>query len=322
MFPFFRHKIKFQLSGTITAFFAFALFSSYPIFGKFLLKEVDPFVILILTQLTGGVVMILFIDLMRKISTFKNVSRSDLKWMYVISIFSAVAGPLLYLYGLSATSATNAILISKSEAVITSLFAVFLLKDKISAHQIVGTVIMLLGVTIIATGDFTLGFSFNPGDVLVLLSSLSYALGTILFKKFMNHIPPELIVTLRNLFGASMLLVLSLFMGDFSTTRAFHDMNMVWLLLGLVFFTIILAQILFYKALEMTTATSVSLAGLSSPLIGIFYAMVLLKETLQPPQIIGGVCILIGLIVLEMHFKRVHSEKRQVRRLKMKHIHM
>ena len=204
------------MKGTILAFVAVALFSSYVIFGKILLSNVSPFIILVLNQTLAGIILILILDLVKKIKEIKETSKHDLKFMYLISIFSAVGGPLLFLLGLKLTSATNTILIGKSEAILTSLLAIFILKDKITKHQIIGGLIMFLGITIIATNSFSLGLSLNTGDIFIFISALSYAIGTVLFKKYMHHIPPEVIVSLRNLFGASILFIISLFLVDFS----------------------------------------------------------------------------------------------------------
>ena len=96
-------------------------------------------------------------------------------------------------------------------------------------------------------------------------------------------------------------------------------MKFVLALLGLVILTTISGQYLWYKALEMTSATNVSMAGLSSPLFAIFYAVILLKESVSFSQISGGVFIIIGLIVLEFHFKNIHTQEKHKHHLKLKH---
>ena len=308
-----------MIKGTILAFIAVALFSLYVIFGKILLSNVSPLIILVLNQVLAGIIMILIIALFKRIKKIKKTSKRDLKFMYLISIFSAVGGPLLFLLGLKLTSATNTILIGKSEAVLTTLFAICFLKDKITKHQIIGGLIMFFGITIIATNSFSLGLSLNLGDIFIFISALSYALGTLLFKKYMRHIPPELIVGLRNLFGASMLFIISLFLVDFSTIMNILSMKFVLALLGLVVLTTVCGQYLWYKSLTMTSITNVSIAGLSSPLIAIIYALVLLKESINSSQIIGGICIIIGLIVIEFHFKNIYTPKKHKRYLKLKH---
>ncbi len=307
------------MRGTIIAFIAIALFSLYAIFGKILLTSVDPFVILILNQMLAGVILMLLLDLFRKIKEIKKTSKKDIKFIAIISIFASVIAPLLFLLGLKMTSATNAILIGKTEAIMISLLAIFMLKEKITKHQIIGASVMFFGVILIATQNFGIGLRLNTGDLFVFISALSYAIATILFKKYMHHIPPEVIVTLRNLFGASILFIISLFIIDFSAILPALSIKFILTLLGLVILTTICAQMLWYKALEMTSATNVSLAGLSSPLIAIFYALLFLGESLNSSQITGGIFIMAGLIILEIHFKKAHTDKKHEHHLKLKH---
>ena len=308
------------MKGTFFAFFAIALFSLYAVFGKLLVENVNPILILIINQVFAGLIIVLVMDVLKKLREFKATKKNDYKLMLIISLFSALAGPLLFLSGLSLTSATNSVLIAKSEAVLTALIAIFLLKDKITLHQIIGTVVMFFGVMIIATNGFVSGFQLQLGDILIFLSAIVYSIGTVLFKKYMDHIPPEIIVSLRSLYGASILFILSLSLIDFSQVQMILSGKIILAFLGLAVFTTALGQYLWYKALELTSATNVSLAGLSSPLIAIIYTTLLLGEKLVLSQIVGGLIILIGLVLLEVHFKKIHPSKIHKRHLKLRHL--
>lgn len=266
-------------------------------------------------------VLVILMDVLKKIKEFKKTKKHDYKFMFFISLFSAVAGPLLFLLGLSMTSATNSVLIGKSEAVLTSVIAIIVLKEKISLHKILGTIVIFVGVAYIATQGFANGLVFQAGDIIIFCSALSYSIGTVLFKRYMGHVPPEIIVSLRSLYGAVVLFFLSLFFVDFSMVMSSVSVKIVLSLLGLVIFTTVAGQYLWYKALEITSATNVSLAGLSSPLIAIIYTVVLLGESLSAYQIIGGLVILFGLLLLELHFKIHRLEKNHRRHLKLKHWH-
>ena len=306
------------MKGSIIAFTSILLFSTYTIFGKILLQEVSPFVIIVINQLLAYSILFFILKLKKEMKKLTRITKRDFKIMYAISLFSAVCGPLLFLWGLKLTTATNTILIGKAEALLTSLIAVMMLKERISMHQITGAMTMFFGIVIIATNNFANGLSFNIGDLLVLASSLSFAFGTILFKKYMHHLPPEVIVTVRNLCGATLLFVISLYLVDYSTLLNALNAKFVLALLGLVVLTTIFAQSLWYRALETTTATKVSLIGLSSPLIAIVYAIIFLKESLGTSQLIGGSFVILGLIMLEFHFK-IWPRKIHKRYLKLKH---
>ena len=264
----------------LMAFIAIALFASYSVFGKFLLGTISPVLLIIATQLLAGILLVLILDVTKKIKELKDLTKTQIKWILIITILSSVIGPILFLGGLKLTTATNAILIGKTEAVVTSLFAVYLLREKITKHQIIGAVIMFFGILIIATNNFGLGLKLRYGDLLIFISGPVYGLGTVLFKKYLSKTPPEVFITIRNITGGLVILIGSLFFVDFSAVRSFMSANTILILLSMVIFTVILPQYLFYKALERASATSISLAGLASPLIAIIYAVIFLKETI------------------------------------------
>jgi len=116
----------------------------------------------------------------------------------------------------------------------------------------------------------------------------------------------------------TLLFVISFFFIDYSILYKALNIQFIVYLLGLVIFTTILGQYLWYLALEKTSATNVSLVGLCSPLIAIFYVIIFLKESLIASQIIGGLFIMIGLILLEFHFN-ILPRKTHENHLKLKH---
>ena len=149
------------MKGSIIAFISILLFSTYTIFGKILLQDVSPFIITVINHLLAYGVLFFILKLRKEMRKLTNISKKDFKIMYFISLFSAVGGPLLFLFGLKLTSATNSILIGKAEALITSLLAMLMLKERISLHQIAGTITIFFGIGIIATNNFSNGLTFN-----------------------------------------------------------------------------------------------------------------------------------------------------------------
>ncbi len=311
------------MKGLTIALISMGFFGLYAVFSKMLLSStVEPILIVILSQGLAGIIIIGAMDLFKKIREIRETSKRDFKVIAVVSVFSSVIAPLLYLIGLATTSVANTVLISNVEAVFMSLFAVMFLREKTTLHQITGTIVMFLGVAYIATHGFSAITPFNAGDIIILLSAASYATGNTLFKKYVRHIPPEVTVTLRNIFGAVILLGLSLAFMDvrgFLTFSGSITPIFIYALLGLVIFVKIAGQFLWYKALDITSATRVSTAMLFSPLIGVFYAVILLGETLIQSQVIGGILIVTGLVIVEMHIRRVKSPLKHKFHLKLRH---
>lgn len=317
----FSQNRQFHLGGVALAFIAYAMLGTYAIFGKVLVEHISQFLIILINELLGGIILLLFMDFSKKLNEFRNKKTKDYVYILLLATLTAIIAPLLFLTGLTLTSATNAVLIGRAEVLLTTIFAILLLKDKITLHQVIGSIIMLLGIVLIATQNFQNGFEFNIGDALIIGAALSLAIATVIFKKHLQHIEPEVIVTVRNIFGASILFVISLFVLDISDIAMVFDWKNSTLILGLVMCTIVFGQSLYYKALELTSAVNVSLAGLCSPLLAIVYAMLFLGERLEMSQILGGSMIILGLIVLEFHFHKNHPSKTRMHHMKIRRFH-
>ena len=136
-------------------------------------------------------------------------------------------------------------------------------------------------------------------------------------KKYLHHLPPEVLVVSRNMIGGLVLLVFGF--GD--VTAISYSIQIPVYLIGLAIFGVILSQMLWYFALEHTKATNVGLASISIPIFGTFFAAIFLGERLVGYQIAGGLLVLLGLVAMEIHLNQL-SIKNLERRLKLRaHFH-
>lgn len=108
-------------------------------------------------------------------------------FIYIISVSLlgiASFNTLLYL-GLRETMATNALMINSSIPILIILLSALFLNIKITKTQLVGVLFSMLGVIYLALKgklNNLLTLSFNHGDLLVLGSSLTWAVYSILLK--------------------------------------------------------------------------------------------------------------------------------------------
>jgi len=87
------------------------------------------------------------------------------------------------------------------------------------------------------------------------------------------------------------------------------------LLFGFAIFTIILAQFLWYKALDMVEASKLSSLAMMGPLFGITMAVMFLGEEISSYHIYGFILVLIGLAIT-MHHEQKHEHHEKHLRIK------
>ena len=305
------------MKGMTGAILSCMFFGVSPIFEKTLLLYMSPHALAILRSLSAGVLLLFAMEVLHKIREIESLSKHDIVLLILIAGMVGVFGPLLYLSGLKTTSVANALLIGRSNSLLIAFLAWLLLKEKWTFHQFFGSALMVSGLLIIFSRGFTLGYEFLPGDVYIMGAAFMWASSAVLMKKYLHHLPPEVIVVTRNTLGGLVLLTFG-----FSESAAITLVPQIPLYLaGLAIFGVILAQMLWYWSLEHTAATSVGMASISIPIFGSIFAALILGEKLVSYQLIGGFLVIIGLLAMELHLNQL-SIKNLERRLKLRvHFH-
>jgi drug/metabolite transporter (DMT)-like permease len=92
--------------------------------------------------------------------------------------------PILY-QGLRLTTAVNATLITGSGPLITGALAAALIQEPMTRRQTVAAVAGLVGVTILITGERSVGWQLqiNPGDLVILGATTLWGLYTVLSRR-------------------------------------------------------------------------------------------------------------------------------------------
>jgi len=285
------------MKGTLVALLACMIFSLDPVISKKLLVSLDPMVLAALRAALTAIILFVGMEVFHKIRELTDLSKHDYMMLGLVGFFGGTLGPYFILKGLSTTSVTNTTLISRANPLLITLMAIIFLKEKITWRQLGGAIFMLSGILFIVFRGFSIGYTPYRGDVFILLAATSWAAANIIMKKHLQKIPPEVIVAFRNIVGGIVLTALSF--NQIATTTITTQIGL--LLFTLAFVAVAIPQLLWYKALEMTSACNVGLTALTVPLFASMYAVILLGETIETYQLIGGTLIIAGMVLLELH---------------------
>ena len=308
-----------NIIGNITALSAIIFFSTYIIFSKILIEHLPAHTLAALSQALSVIALLFAFGVIPEFKKIYRLPTKSLIILLIMSLLATVVGPLLFLKGLQNTTATNSVLISCLESVFTGIISALWLKEKITRQQFIGTLIMFGGLHLIITKGMSEQIQFNGGDFFIILATISWAMATNIFKKFFHKISPELVVIFRNTVGALVLFFILPYIFNFQ-----HDFSpltkpeVIIPLILLSVLTIVIAQSLWYKALELIPATRISTISLLSPIFGVTFAVLVLGEKLAAYHFYGGALIIFGLILTVVHHqKHPHHHAHQ----KIKHHH-
>ena len=148
------------------------MFGSWPIFGKVVLRSMSA------TSLVGirmcGAAIVLVI-LQRKLGELFRLPRRILAWVVLSSVLGVVLNQLLFVKGLSMTTAINASLLTTTIPVFTLAVSIALGHDRATIRHIVGIALAAAGVVyLIDPSRSSFSTQTTLGNILIIANSFCY----------------------------------------------------------------------------------------------------------------------------------------------------
>jgi drug/metabolite transporter (DMT)-like permease len=199
--------------------------------------------------------------------------------------------------GTHLSTAANGSLVTSATPAFVLIFAVLILKEKVTARRIIALIIASLGVVaVIDPRTAQLDSSLFLGNLSLVAAALTWALYSVLIRKITR--------------GADVLVVsLVAFLGGLPTSLLFgarETASQGWgeitpaVILGVLFIGIIstgLAMYLWNQAFALLDASLASLTFFAQPVVGTILGTIFLGEIITPLFLFGGLLIGIGLMV-------------------------
>jgi len=239
----------------------------------------------------------------------KNILHSlkeNFKILTILAILGITAFNTLLYFGLATTTSTNALIINSTVPILVLLMSYFILKQRINLYQTTGIILSTFGVVfLILKADilniFTL--EFNQGDILVIISSITWALYSVLIKfkpKDLNDF--EYFATIVTI-GFILLLPLYLYQG-YSIQKELEVLKNNYLIfLYVSIFASITSYYLWHYGIDKIGASKTAQFTHLMPIFGIILASIFLKETLETYHLLGAILIALG-IYLSLFYKK------------------
>lgn len=297
--------------GILLAFGALVWSGTYNALAKGLTPYLSPMSLLILSEVLTAVFIVMTFGLVPLLRQMVRLDAKSFRMCVIYGIFNSVLAPLLWFTGLKLTSAVNASVLSASDIVCVLVLSQIFLGERMTKVQFAGLMTILLGIFVVNTGYHNGTVDVHLGDGLIILASFFSACGTVIFKKNLSHMMPELAILIRNIAAILTVSVLSVIL-EVSVAQevAAFPLQKILLLLAFTFFSRYLNLTFFYEALDRLPAMTFSLIQVANPLSGIAFAFLLLGEEVQLYQMAGCGLILIGLTIENLSPKTIPTTLR------------
>jgi drug/metabolite transporter (DMT)-like permease len=282
------HELRIHLS-LLTAQVGFAIF---PILGKFALAEIPA---LPVASIRVAAAALLF-EAIRRLARAGPVAAADHPKVLLYGLLGVSLNQVLFLIGLSLTSAINTAILTASIPAFTLGVAVLLARETMSSRALAGVLLAGAGALLLLdAARLETGGAYLLGNILLLLNCLSYSAYLVLSRPIASRYPIASVVALLFRYGSVPIVLVSLpalLAFDYRASPG------AWAsLAAVVLFCTVMPYFLNFWALSHTNASRVAFYVFLQPLVATVLAILLLGERLTGRTLAAGGLILAGLAV-------------------------
>ncbi|HEY6148187.1 MAG TPA: DMT family transporter, partial [Thermoanaerobaculia bacterium] len=268
-------------------------FALFPILGKVALAGIPALPLAAIRVVSAGVLL----EAVRRAAGERELEPRDRKAVFLYALLGVSFNQMLFILGLSMTTAINTSLLTATIPVFTLAVAVLLGRERMAPAAAAGVVLATAGVLVLLdVSRFDFASRHLRGNLLILGNALSYSFYLVLSRPILARYGARTIVSRLFLYGSGpILLAAAPSLARFSPAAA---RPVAWACLaGIVIFCTVLPYLWNSWALARTVASRVAFYVFLQPLIASVLAVTLLGESLSGRTIAAAGLIFSGMAV-------------------------
>lgn len=272
--------------------------------GKIVTQTMDPVVVSFLRYAIASLILFPMMWLTEPKRT--KVSKENLLMLCLLALTGVVLYNIGFFIASKYTTVVKSSLVISSNGPMIAILSGIFLKEKININNIIAMLCSVIGgITIITNGNFSIisnGFSWI--DIVLILTSLSWAVFAVLSKHAMKIFSPLVLTTYISGLGTIMMFPLA---SMYVSKEQFINASVEeWFsLLFIAVFVSVISHIWWNKGIHEVGAAKASVFISIMPLSAAIMATIFLKESLTLPHIIGGILVIGGVYINSINSKLI-----------------
>lgn len=263
---------------------------------KISLEEIDPYSFNVLRFLLAA--GFIWVVIARKKAWFR-VLKSDWKILIPLGLTGNLLYQWLFIVGIDLTLAANAAVMLGTIPIWVALFSHFLSVEPLNRMKVFGVILAFSGLFLIVFfGKDPISFGSDTflGDLSILAAAMVWGIFTIYSKQFLTRYTPLQFSAVMTSTGAVSLALIAI---PFASPTDWSNVSLLaW---GGVFYSgllaIGLAYIIWNNGIMRVGAVRTATYQNMVPVLGLFFGIILLGETLEIPQYAGSVVVISGILL-------------------------
>ena len=245
-------------------------------------------------------------------SVRKEIVTAGIKKHHVFRFFlcgltGVAINQMLFIKGLTITSAIHASLLMLCTPLLITLFAFWVLKESVTLSKIAGLALGITGAVMLIASKESSGSASLKGDILIVLNAIAYTFYFILVKPLMKEYPP--IHVMRWVFTFGFILIIPFGWKQF-TEIAWNEFNTGYFaaLAFIVLLGTFVAYLFNVYGIQQLGASVTGAYIYLQPILASIIASLFLGEALTAKKIVAGVLILIGVFLVSKKTNHIESQ--------------
>lgn len=272
---------------------------------KLILQYFEPLETSIIRFLTGGILFAIYV---RFREGSLRVERRHLLPLAAAGLMGITLNQIFFVYALKNTTSSEVSLIMAVTPTVATLLAWLLGQEKIRLNYWLSLPLAMAGVSLIiltAPGASLGGGLF--GDLLAVCTASTWAAYTVMLRPLLKHYSAARLSVYILLFGSAMLLPFGA--GQFDFSRMALVPPHIWLALTYTALgAVVVTNILWFTGVKELGAPRTAFYAYLQPFLGVIAAFLVLRETIVPFQIGGGVLVVASMILYSIRLKRRRNQ--------------
>lgn len=238
--------------------------------------------------------------MVKKLKRDWNIIWEHKRILLLLAVTGVAGYNTIIYFALQYTTSINASVVNSTTPLFIAILAIFILREKLLAHQAAGILLSVFGILyIISKGsiEMFLSWKINAGDLYVLAAVIMWASYSVIGKKYSNVLPVLTSFYASSFIGILLLVPLSLIEYLVMEKTPVFTLTSAGILLYVGFLASIMAFLSWNFGVSLIGAAKAGVFLNLLPIFAIIFALCFTEEKLYLYQIIGGGIVTLGVVI-------------------------
>src|SRR5690625_2331172 len=224
-----------------------------------------------------------------------RVPRREILPLFVCAIFSIVGWQVLTAYALTLMDASRASILAFTMPLWASIFSIFLLNERLDSYRVVGLILGLTGLAALVVPELRAIARAPLGVAAILGAAISWALGTVLMKRFSWSISTTTLAGWQLLVAAGFVLIGALLVDRGTPWADDWSISEIVATLYAITFAMAFGHWAWFRIVRIFSAPIAAIGTMLVPVFGVFSSALLLGEAIGVNELVALVLVTSGL---------------------------